>query len=338
MPRSLSRVALALVVSIAGLVVGAGTSVHATPVPRIMLAGDSITQGFDGDFTWRYRLFQEFSRQATPVDFVGPRNYPYGRHHIYLATGWDSDHAAIGGSTLRGRDDIRSDVATYRPDVLVALYGTNDLVRGASARELMASWRTYVANARAARPDVKLVLGEVATPKARNRGEANAALHALAAELSTTQSPIVVADLESPMWVPSRHSRDKVHPNPTGETLIAQRVGEALRSLGVLHTAPRIARSFVPWTPPLRQVVHRNGDRLVVNWRHTKRLYRVHETRVRWTNLRTGRTVTRFEPRRVTRLVTGHLAPGRYRVEVRGMRGTTRSQWGTPVFRRVTHR
>jgi lysophospholipase L1-like esterase len=337
MSSSLGRIALALMVAIAGLVVGVGTAAHADAVPRIMLAGDSITQGFDGDFTWRYRLFQEFSRQATPVDFVGPRRYTYGGSHVYLAGGWDSDHDAIGGSTLRGRvSDIRSDVATYSPDVLVALYGTNDLLNGATVSALITSWRGYVASARSARPDVKLVLGEVATPKAADRGTANAALHALAAELGTEQSPIVVADLESPAWVPSRHSRDRVHPNPTGETLIAQRVAEALQSLGVLTATPQIARAHVPWTPPLRPTAHPHGGRIAISWRRTKHRYRVHETRVRWINLRTGRSVTRFESRRVTHLVTARLAPGRYRIQVLGVRGTTRSHWGVPVVRRVT--
>jgi lysophospholipase L1-like esterase len=308
------------------------------PAPvRIMLAGDSITQGFDGDFTWRYRLFAEFERQGVAVDFVGPRQAPYGGRGVYLVTGWDTDHEAIGGSTLAGNLRwIGGDVAAYRPDVLVAEYGTNDLVgRGASAAELVASWRAYIASARAARPDVKIVLSEVATPKARNRGEANAGLHALAAELSTEESPIVVADLDSPDWVASRHTRDLVHPNPTGETLIAQKMAEALMALGVLPGTPAIARAHVAWTPPLEPVVHRHGRRLAIDWAQTRRLYRVHAMRVRITNLRTGRSRAWSFERRPTHLLTAPLPSGRYRVLLRGSRGTTRSAWGVPVVARV---
>jgi lysophospholipase L1-like esterase len=307
-----------------------------TPV-RIMLAGDSITQGFDGDFTWRYRLFEEFQRQAVPVDLVGPRHLPYGGRAVYLATGWDSDHDAIGGSTLAGNVGwIGGDVAAFLPDVLVAEYGTNDLVGAhATPAQLLASWRAYVENARAARPDVKLVLGEVATPKAKARAEANAGLHALAAALSTTESPIVVADLEAPDWVPSRHTRDLVHPNPTGETLIAQKIGEALAALDVLPGAPAVARSFVPWTPPLEPVVHHRGRRLSIDWARTRKLYRVHAVRVRVTSVRTGRSRAWSFERRPTHLVTPVLRPGRYRVELRGSRGTTKSSWGVPVVRRI---
>jgi lysophospholipase L1-like esterase len=336
MRKTLGIVALAVAAAAAGLVAGPGPAAQATSVPRIMLAGDSITHGFDGDFTWRYRLSQEFARQGVPVDFVGPRHYPYGGRNVYLATGWDSDHDALGGSTLEGRaNDIRSDVTTYRPDVLVALYGTNDLNHGATVTQLLAWWRQYVASARAGRADVKIVLGEVATPLAKARGEANAGVHTLAAELTTEQSPIVVADLESPDWVPSLHSRDKVHPNPTGETVIGQKVGEALQALEVLPGAPQVKRAFVPWTPPLHPAAHRHGRRLAIDWARTKHMYRVHEMWVRRTNLRTGRSVTMHESRRTTHLLTAPLPHGRYRIELLGMRGTTKSTWGAPVFRRI---
>lgn len=343
MRRTLSAVAVTVAVAagaLTGTAPASGDDPDGTgaPVPvRIMLAGDSITHGFDGDFTWRYRLFEEFQRQAVPVDFVGPRRYPYGGHDLYLATGWDSDHDALGGSTLAGNvGSVGADVAAYLPDVLVAEYGTNDLVgAGASPAELLASWRAYVANARAARPDLEIVLGEVATPRAKDRAEANAGLHALAAELTTVESPVVVADLDSPDWVPARDTRDLVHPNPTGETLIAQKMAEALQGLGVLPGMPAVARSFVPWTPPLDPAVHRHGRRLVVDWARARKLYRVHDMRVRVTSLRTGRSWTRSFARRPTRLVTPALRPGRYRVVLRGSRGTTTSQWGVPVVRRV---
>jgi lysophospholipase L1-like esterase len=342
MRTTLVAVVLAMTTAAGGLLAGPAAGddpdpgPQPTPVTRIMLAGDSITQGFDGDFTWRYRLFEEFNRQAVPVDFVGPRRYPYGGRDVYLATGWDSDHDALGGSTLAGNvGSIGGDVATYLPDVLVAEYGTNDLLHGATAAEVIALWRSYIANARASRPDVKIVVGEVATPKASARADANAGLHALATELSTEQSPIVVADLDSPSWVPSRFTRDLVHPNPTGETVIGQRMAEALEALGILPGAPQVARAFVPWTPPLQAAVHRHGRRLSIEWGSTRKEYRLHEVRVRVTSLRTGRSVRRTFGWHPTHMTTSRLRPGRYRVVLRGIRGTTTSQWGVPVVRRI---
>jgi hypothetical protein len=342
MRTTLAAAVLALTTVAGGLLAGPAAATDPDPGPqpapvlRIMLAGDSITHGFDGDFTWRYRLFQEFARQAVPVDFVGPRRYPYGGRDVYLATGWDSDHDAMGGSTLAGNvGSIGTDVATYVPDVLVAEYGTNDLLHGATPMEVLASWRSYIANVRAARPDVKIVLGEVATPKAGARGEVNAGLQSLAAELTTAESPIVVADLDSPSWVPSRDTRDLVHPNPTGETLIAQRMAEALEALGVLPGTPEVARAFVPWTPPLQAAVRRHGRRLAIDWSSARKSYRLHEVRVRVTSLRTHHSTTRSFGWHPLHMTTARLHPGRYRIVLRGMRGTTVSRWGTPVVTRI---
>jgi lysophospholipase L1-like esterase len=345
MRKTLSAVAAAVTLAAGTLLTGPASGAatvdepESPPAPtpvRIMIAGDSITQGFDGDYTWRYRLFLEFARQAVPVDFVGSKTAPYGGRGTYLVSGWDSDHSAVGGAALWERDEsIGAEVALLRPDVLVALYGTNDLVDGRTPAQLLASWRTYVASARAANPQVKLVLGEVATPKARSRAAANAGLQALATELTNEQSPIVVADLDSPDWVPSRHSRDHTHPNPTGETLIAQKVAQSLLSLGVLPDSPAIARAFVPWDPPLEPVVHRRGHRLSIDWTRARKAYRVHAMRVRVTSIRTGRSRTWAFERKPTHLLTPVLRPGRYRVVLRGSRGTTMSTWGVPVVRRA---
>jgi hypothetical protein len=38
----------------------------------IMIVGDSISQGGEGDWTWRYRLWEWFRIQDIVVDFVGP--------------------------------------------------------------------------------------------------------------------------------------------------------------------------------------------------------------------------------------------------------------------------
>ncbi|WP_010692460.1 lipase [Saccharopolyspora spinosa] len=39
---------------------------------KVMVVDDSLSQGYEGDWTWRYRLWQWFSSQHINVDFVGP--------------------------------------------------------------------------------------------------------------------------------------------------------------------------------------------------------------------------------------------------------------------------
>jgi len=335
MRKALGTALLALATAAAGVIVAPGPVAHADGVVRLMLAGDSITQGFDGDFTWRYRLAQEFDRLQVPYDFVGPRNSPYGGSNAYLATGWDSDHDAKGGTTLAAQlQYVTADMTAYRPDVLVALYGTNDLINGATPDQLVERWRSYIAQARAVRPDVTLVVGEVYSGLAAARAEANLKVDALATELSTEESPVLVADLDSPQFVLGLDTYDRTHPTPTGETLIAQRVAEALTARGILPAPPEIAQAFVPWTPPVTGHVHRVGQRFSVEWRASKRRYRARDVRVRWTNLRTGHTVTTAWTRR-THLRTRPLARGTYRVELQARRRTMTSLWGPAVQRRV---
>lgn len=39
---------------------------------RVMVVGDSISHGSEGDFTWRYRMWEWFRANNVSVDFVGP--------------------------------------------------------------------------------------------------------------------------------------------------------------------------------------------------------------------------------------------------------------------------
>lgn len=38
----------------------------------MMVVGDSLSQGEEGDWTWRYRLWEWFNSQELVVDYVGP--------------------------------------------------------------------------------------------------------------------------------------------------------------------------------------------------------------------------------------------------------------------------
>jgi len=51
--------------------------------PKIMVVGDSISQGLDGDFTWRYRLSNHLLNGGANFVNVGPRT---GTHDLYSGT------------------------------------------------------------------------------------------------------------------------------------------------------------------------------------------------------------------------------------------------------------
>src|SRR4051812_13421155 len=88
-----------------------------TAATKLMIVGDSISQGSSGDFTWRYRLAKHFEAAGTPVDFVGPRDDLFDNvankqgDHSYGDPRFDADHNAIWGRPIfQAKDTIQAEV------------------------------------------------------------------------------------------------------------------------------------------------------------------------------------------------------------------------------------
>ena len=213
---------------------------------RIMLVGDSLTQGSSGDWTWRYRLWIHLRDAGANVDFVGPRDDLQDNatgdlgSHEYPDPNFDQDHAARWGMAFADETpSIGELVDTYHPDVVVEGFGINDLVGfGESPSQLLQSARRFVEDARAADPGVDVVLMALPQLWLTGVGDYNAGLPALAAELSTDDSRVVVARADQP-FVEDVDTYDPAHPSATGEVKIAAGVADALAGLGIGTAYPR---------------------------------------------------------------------------------------------------
>jgi hypothetical protein len=75
-----------------------------TSPPRILIIGDSITNGLEGSYTWRYRLWQHFADANVPVQFVGSR---LGTEDIYDNRPGHDQRDAAAGQRPRRRPDRR---------------------------------------------------------------------------------------------------------------------------------------------------------------------------------------------------------------------------------------
>ncbi len=307
MTATLRRCALLVVlaaVAAFGVVLPSAHADEREPL-RILVAGDSISHGFDGDYTWRYRLWQGLSRAGVPHHFVGQRTDTYGPYADYLAPFPEPAHGARGGITLHAQMGvIRAEVEESTPHVLVAIIGHNDLYHGATPDRVGADIETYVTEARAARPNLKIVLGQIkdaavwrtGAPLFTTNKAANERIAEVAARLSTPESPIVVARINAG-WKPMAWTSDGVHPNPTGEAHIAQRVADALHEVGATSVSPTIARSYA-WRAPMPvRLKALSGHRLLVTYNRMP----VRATSVRLLVRRVG------GPARV-RVVAGHSA------------------------------
>jgi lysophospholipase L1-like esterase len=233
----------------------AGTLLVATPaaavtVHRVLVVGDSISQGSAGDYTWRYRLWKRLQSSAPgAVDFVGDRTYLYDNiaeqqgSQAYADGNFDKQHHALWGRPLvYEKDTIRDAVASSAAQVVLVLLGINDLVWfGATPAQVAGYMDELITNARAANPSVKIVIGHVLTRydiwnarilDAAETADLNNRYDQVAAQRSTSTSRVVTASTDSG-WDPRSHTWDGTHPNSTGEVRIAAKFADALAGLGI---------------------------------------------------------------------------------------------------------
>lgn len=212
---------------------------------RILLVGDSVTQGSAGDWTWRYRLHQHLTAAGVPFDLVGPRNDLYddvtSTHGslAYVDPVFDSDHAARWGMWVGLPDvPIGTLVATYDPDVVVEMLGANDVLSGDPPELVVQRVADFVEEARSAKPTVDVVLAEATQHWFAGVPELNAGLDEVAASSTSADSAVVVADTATG-YQPGPDTWDNSHPNARGEVRIAAAVADSLHLLGVGPPAAR---------------------------------------------------------------------------------------------------
>src|SRR5258708_6323631 len=135
--------------------------------PRIMIVGDSVTQGSAGDYTWQYRLYEHLRADGIRPRMVGPYGWLYNnvanfqRDHSYADPNFEhANDAAWGMALFREKDAIGGKVAIYRPNYLLVLLGLNDIFWYGFSQSVMAeNLASFIAAARAANPHIRIVLG-----------------------------------------------------------------------------------------------------------------------------------------------------------------------------------
>jgi lysophospholipase L1-like esterase len=157
----------------------------AAPEHTVMIVGDSIAQGLEGDVTWRYDLAKVEAAAVPGFTYVGPWSGTYVLPSR-LPAGWpevtappvfngsyapgetfpdggDSQHDARWGETMaEGASSIQAAVQQYHPSYLLVMLGFDDLGYGLqSPAEVQALVRNFVSAARAASPSIAILFGNV---------------------------------------------------------------------------------------------------------------------------------------------------------------------------------
>ena len=263
-----------------------------------MVVGDSISQGLEGDYTWRYRLKERLAATATDVDFVGPWSGTTRIPSHYSTSSQPAVHdgayrpgisftdsqnlAQWGWQMAQAKWDIASNVATYQPDYLLVELGFNDLGWFVSGPQGTAdSLREFITNARAAKPDVRILvanvvhrspLGDSNPDLPQKITDYNGLLPALVSSVSTSQSPVALVDLDG-AYDYTTDSYDDLHPNVRGEYVIARAFANALANRFSLGAAwadlPGSMPADLHPSPPTAVQVVRSGDGLQISWTHS---------------------------------------------------------------------
>jgi acyl-CoA thioesterase I len=196
---------------------------------RILPLGDSITEGGPGAATYRYWLQKDLESRGLEVDFVGSQRGVHGGEPRF--DDFDQDHQGHWGWTS---DEVAARIDEWareaNADLALVHLGSNDLLR--SARGIPANLARIVAGLREANPTVVVFLARLIPPAGfptlRLRA-VNDAIEALAGELSTAVSPVIVV-AQDEGFRPGVDTLDGVHPNEQGEQKMAAKWAEAIHA------------------------------------------------------------------------------------------------------------
>ncbi|KUJ20368.1 uncharacterized protein LY89DRAFT_771242 [Mollisia scopiformis] len=168
-----------------------GASLRPRDTLKVMIVGDSISHGHQGDYTWRYRLWQWSQTNDLTIEFVGPYSgtippaapLPPQPPALLGSTVTDTEPATDGGyatdidsaflsncnhfalwgqQLAQDKGLIANQITTYQPDLLLVELGFNDMgwfISGVNGT--LVSMQTFIANARSAKPDINMAIANV---------------------------------------------------------------------------------------------------------------------------------------------------------------------------------
>jgi hypothetical protein len=213
---------------------GAGGTGGSTARPRLCILplGDSITQSNNSHLSYRYPLWEDLNEADYEFDFVGSMNENYGGVPSYPNPSFDRDHEGHWGWRV---DEINAQISGwlngYTPDVVLMHLGTNDAFQSQPTDETVGELTQLIDMLRSDNERVVILLAKLipATSSQSALDDLNNRFDALAADLTTGTSPVVVVD-QATGFDANSDTFDGIHPNETGEQKMATKWFEALEA------------------------------------------------------------------------------------------------------------
>jgi acyl-CoA thioesterase I len=228
-------------VSDGALVSTADVSVNvvAASVVRLLQLGDSITQGYGGQQSYRYPLWRKLVDAGARIDAVGSTSQAAAGSPSwpdYKGQRFDLDHEGHSGWTADAvAGALPSWLTGYTPDIALIHLGSNDLLhRNGDVDGALLGLSRAVAHLRTANPNVRLYVALIipissawSAVASAAVGDLNNRLSAWAASLTSQRSPLRLVDQYTGFNVDA-DTYDGVHPNSRGEEKMAQRWFDAM--------------------------------------------------------------------------------------------------------------
>jgi lysophospholipase L1-like esterase len=205
---------------------------------RIMPLGDSITQAANTQNSYRRPLWHKLVAAGYHPDFVGSQTLNYPLTNDTPGTmppnpDFDLNHEGHAGWRA---DQIVPYISlwaqTYQPDIVLLHLGTNDLKQ--TIESTILDLGTIIDILRAVNPQVSICLAQIIPTQNSiintTVQELNQHIAELGLSKSSDQSPLLVVDFYSG-YNAMVNNWDRLHPNSTGEEVMATRWFAAIETL-----------------------------------------------------------------------------------------------------------
>ena len=207
------------------LCLACGLSAAEATANRIMVVGDSITQGGKTFAAYRIPLAAKLQAAGVRFVFVGSQKTDTPQGPLWHE-GYGGKNAEFLATILEAR--LKANPA----NVLMLQAGHNHFIEEKPVAGIVAAHREMITTARRLNPKSIVFVAQVIPsgklPKYSYIPELNLALAALVKELHHPEQPVYLVDLATGFDPAKDTIADLVHPNAAGAEKIAQRWSEAL--------------------------------------------------------------------------------------------------------------
>ena len=204
---------------------------------KILPLGNSITQSFPDQYSYRYYLWVKLLDEGIDFDYVGTLTDNIGgspNWPMHMGQNFDQDHEGHVGYKA---NDLAFGLPLWMlfydpPDIALLHIGTNDVRDDESNESTIQDIKDIITVLRDDNPNVIILLAQIVPTTITNDDalfrELNEMIPSIAFDMYDANSPIYIVDQYNAINT-STDLRDFLHPNDSGEEKMAQRWFHAIK-------------------------------------------------------------------------------------------------------------